>query len=95
MRQWDARAGNERRHPDHRLESIGPADGDFVSRQYLVTRWDEDNCRPQCVGCNLWGRGQLLDFEENLTNELGKEKVEALKESRHLILKLDVNCNLQ
>lgn len=63
--------------------------GHFVPRQYLATRWSEDNCRPQCVGCNLFGNGQLLDFEENLKRELGVEKVEALKASRHLILKLD------
>ncbi len=63
--------------------------GHFVSRQYLATRWSEDNCRPQCWGCNGYGRGQLLDFEENLINEIGKEKVEALKASRHQMLKLD------
>lgn len=63
--------------------------GHFVSRQYLATRWDEDNCRPQCVGCNLWGRGQLLDFEENLINEIGLKKVKQLKISRHQTLKLD------
>lgn len=63
--------------------------GHFVSRQYLTTRWSEDNCRPQCWGCNGYGRGQLLDFEENLINEIGKKKVEALKASRHKILKLD------
>lgn len=63
--------------------------GHFVSRQYLATRWSEDNCRPQCWGCNGFGKGQLLDFEENLIGELGKDKVEALKKSRHKTLKLD------
>ena len=63
--------------------------GHFVPRQYLATRWSEENCRPQCVGCNLFGGGQLLDFEENLINEIGKKKVENLKHSRHEILKLD------
>ncbi len=63
--------------------------GHFVSRQYLVTRWDENNCRPQCWGCNGYGRGQLLNFEENLIKEFGKKKVEQLKASRHQTLKLD------
>lgn len=63
--------------------------GHFISRQYLVTRWNEDNCRPQCAGCNLFGNGQLLDFEENLKRELGEEHVELMKKSRHAILKLD------
>ena len=63
--------------------------GHFVSRQYLATRWEDDNCRPQCVGCNLFGNGQLLDFEENLKRELGEETVENLKKSRHQMVKLD------
>lgn len=63
--------------------------GHFVSRQYLATRWDENNCRPQCVGCNMFGNGQLLDFEENLKKELGHDFVEEMKKKRHLTLKLD------
>jgi hypothetical protein len=63
--------------------------GHFVSRQYLATRWDENNCRPQCVGCNLYGGGKPLDFEENLKKELGNDFVEKIKQSRHQIWKLD------
>lgn len=62
--------------------------GHFVPRIYLATRWDESNCRPQCAGCNIWGRGQLLDFEENLIEEIGKEKVEFLKRKRNELWKL-------
>ena len=63
--------------------------GHFVSRQYLATRWDDNNCRPQCAGCNLFGNGRLLDFEERLKKELGEETVENLKRSRHKVVKLD------
>ena len=62
--------------------------GHFVTRQYLATRWDERNCRPQCSGCNIWGKGKVFDFEENLKKELGAEVVEELKNSRHQTLKL-------
>ena len=62
--------------------------GHFVPRIYLSTRWDERNCRPQCMGCNIYGRGQLLDFEENLTKELGIEVVKELKEKRNEVWKL-------
>ena len=72
------------RQPNDKLQC-----GHFVPRQYLATRWSEDNCRPQCWGCNGFGGGKLLDFEEHLIEELGKKKVEALKQSRHQILKLD------
>lgn len=62
--------------------------GHFVPRQHLATRWSEDNCRPQCVGCNIWGKGKMLDFEEHLKQDLGEKKVEELKQSRHKIVKL-------
>lgn len=62
--------------------------GHFIPRQYLATRWSEDNCRPQCVGCNLFGNGQLLDFEEHLKRDLGNDYVEAMKMTRHVVRKL-------
>lgn len=62
--------------------------GHFVPRIYLATRWDGDNLRTQCVGCNIWGRGQLLDFEENLIAEIGRKRVDALKQKRNEIRKL-------
>ena len=63
--------------------------GHFISRQYLVTRWDENNCRPQCWGCNGFGNGKPLDFEERLKKDLGNDFVEEMKMSRHQSLKLD------
>jgi len=62
--------------------------GHFVSRQYLATRWDENNCRPQCVGCNIYGHGKPLDFEERLKKELGDNAVEEMKKKRHTITKV-------
>lgn len=63
--------------------------GHFVPRQYLATRWHENNCRPQCVGCNIYGNGKILDFEEHLKRDLGEQYVEELKATRHTSLKLD------
>ena len=63
--------------------------GHFVSRQYLATRWLDDNCRPQCWGCNGFGNGRLLDYEERLKQDLGADLVEKMKASRHISLKLD------
>lgn len=62
--------------------------GHFVSRKYLATRWEEKNCRPQCAGCNLFGDGMLLDFEENLIKEIGLQEVLTLKEKRKELWKL-------
>jgi len=33
--------------------------------------------------------GKVLDFEEHLVEELGRDKVEELKQRRHLVVKLD------
>lgn len=63
--------------------------GHFISRSYLATRWHEDNCRPQCVGDNIFGNGKPLDFEYNLKKELGADYIEEMKLERHKILKLD------
>jgi Bacteriophage Lambda NinG protein len=65
--------------------------GHYISRQYLVTRWSIDNCRPQCWGCNGYGKGQPLIFEEKLKQEYGNDFVENMKASRHQMLKLDRN----
>lgn len=62
--------------------------GHFISRSYLITRWNENNCRPQCAGCNIFGSGKPLDFEERLKNDLGDAIVEEMKMSRHKIVKL-------
>lgn len=63
--------------------------GHFVSRQYLATRWDESNARPQCQMCNIWGKGMYTDFEEHLIREIGSERVQALKDKRKELWKLD------
>ena len=42
-----------------------------------------------CVGCNMFGGGKPLDFEEKLKRELGEKVVEEMKHSRHEILKVD------
>lgn len=62
--------------------------GHFVSRSYLAVRWDENNCRPQCVGCNVFASGRPLEFEEHLKNEIGDVAVEDLKSRRNQIVKL-------
>lgn len=43
--------------------------GHFISRVYLATRFDEDNCRPQCVGCNVFGNGKTVEFARKLEAE--------------------------
>lgn len=62
--------------------------GHYISRNCLATRFDENNCRPQCWGCNGYGRGKPLEFEEGLKRQLGDEFVEEMKRNRHSVTKL-------
>jgi len=43
--------------------------GHFQSRKHLNTRWSEDNCRVQCVGCNVFKYGEQYKFGEKLKKE--------------------------
>ena len=65
--------------------------GHFIVRKYLATRWEEDNCRPQCVGCNIYGKGMSVDFEEHLVKDLGAARIQQMKDSRKELWKLDLN----
>lgn len=55
--------------------------GHFISSSVCSTelRYDLDNLRPQCSGCNVWKSGNWLAYEEHLIQEKGKDWVEALK----------------
>lgn len=63
--------------------------GHFIVRKYLATRWEEDNCRPQCIGCNIYGKGMSIDFDERLVQELGEARVAQMKASRKELWRLD------
>lgn len=53
--------------------------GHFLSRRFLSTLFDEDNCRPQCLKCNRYQQGRSYEFEVALISEIGIEKVNELK----------------
>jgi len=63
--------------------------GHWIPRNILITRWNENNCRWQCIGCNLYGNGKFLDFEDHLIKDLGIDIVTKLKQSRFQIFKID------
>ncbi len=43
--------------------------GHFVDRDQLPTRWDLDNCRPQCQVCNRFKTGRRYEFGRALNAE--------------------------
>lgn len=36
--------------------------GHYDSRSHLSTRWDEENARVQCVGCNVFKHGNMVEY---------------------------------
>ena len=57
----------------------GMQNGHFQSRSFLSTRFDEENCQPQCVGCNMFKSGEQYKFSVNLDNKYGKGKAKELE----------------
>ena len=53
--------------------------GHFQSRSFLATRFDEENCQPQCVGCNMFKQGEQYKFALNLDAKYGEGKAEELE----------------
>jgi hypothetical protein len=43
--------------------------GHFEKRHNLCTRWLEENCRPQCVACNVFRDGNYPEFSYRLNKE--------------------------
>ncbi len=46
---------------------------------YAGLRFDEDNVHGQCIGCNKFQHGNLIEYRDNLFMKIGAEKFEALK----------------
>ena len=57
----------------------GMQNGHFQSRSFLATRFDEENCQPQCVGCNMFKQGEQYKFAINLDAKYGEGKAEELE----------------
>lgn len=61
--------------------------GHWIPRNILSTRFDEMNCRPQCVGCNMFNKGRPDVFALKLLEEYGEEKLRELQKRRNEIIR--------
>jgi len=57
----------------------GMQNGHFQSRSHLATRFDEQNCQPQCVGCNMFKQGEQYKFGMYLDAKYGLGTAEELE----------------
>jgi hypothetical protein len=46
---------------------------------YPGLRFEEDNCHGQCIGCNNFLHGNLIEYRDNLFMKIGVERFEKLK----------------
>ena len=61
--------------------------GHFQSRSFLATRFDEENCQNQCVGCNMFKQGEQYKFALNLNAKYGEGTAEELESLARTIVK--------
>ena len=61
--------------------------GHFQSRRFMGTRYDEHNCAPQCVACNMFRGGEQYKFAINLDAKFKKGKAEELEIKARTIFK--------
>tara|TARA_Y100000361_G_scaffold149290_1_gene163334 strand:+ start:2129 stop:2515 length:387 start_codon:yes stop_codon:yes gene_type:complete len=52
--------------------------GHFQSRRHYATRWHTDNCKPQCVKCNMFMQGNIWVYGNKLKAEIGNVKFNKL-----------------
>lgn len=62
--------------------------GHFMSRRHHATRWDEENCKPQCAGCNIFNQGNGPMFSINLQRDCGQDILLKLSKKAHTICKM-------
>jgi hypothetical protein len=63
--------------------------GHFWSRTHLSTRFNEDNCKIQCVGCNIFKKGNYIEYTKRLLKELGEEKFNELERLKNSTVKIN------
>lgn len=61
--------------------------GHFIPRSHLSTRWLEENCHPQCVGCNVFMKGRMDVYAYQLTVKYGPDILKKLLALKHTIRK--------
>jgi len=53
--------------------------GHFYTRGRYPTRWDEMNCSVQCVRCNVFLKGNYINYTMYMIDKYGREAVDKLE----------------
>lgn len=63
--------------------------GHFVSRRYIITRYDEKNVYPQCAYCNNWLQGNQYTFGKRIDDIHGEGTADELMRLSKQDIKVD------
>lgn len=63
--------------------------GHYLSRKHYSTRWEEKNCFPQCVKCNIFSEGNKPSFARRLIRDFGVSYLDELEILKNRTMKLD------
>lgn len=53
--------------------------GHFISRAKYPTRWHDDNCNVQCMRCNVFLKGNYIEYTIYMIDSYGRDYVDELK----------------
>ncbi len=62
--------------------------GHFYTRGRYATRWDDMNCKPQCVACNVFLKGNYINYTMYMIDRYGREAVDQLEVKSKSTIKL-------
>jgi len=50
----------------------------YSAGHYPVLAFEPDNCHLQCISCNMYKSGNLIEYRKNLIKLIGEERLERL-----------------
>lgn len=53
--------------------------GHFYTRGRFPTRWDDDNCHIQCTRCNIFLKGNYIEYTKYMIDSYSREFIDELK----------------
>ena len=59
--------------------------GHFISRSNYNYRWDIQNCRPQCMACNIFKHWNYIEYTMNMIKEKWSKFVDDMKNNKELV----------
>lgn len=56
----------------------------FISRGNYKYRRDIDNCKTQCIACNIFKHGNYIEYTTRMIDEYGRDKIDKMKSDKEL-----------